>query len=345
MEYTCFQQRPTRDTRRSHSYWYVIPKPVVAPEGLTTETYLFKAIATEAKTDPSLEKSELFNSQVKVGFDGNDAYIQGLSIDEPDLWVKASKNEAGQYVIPANQYMGVFEIWGYTFQYFWTAVDAEGNMVETVLDFDSEKSQFSTAQTLVLNGEANTLDPYFTFTDVSITKLVEVAATPVTPTFENYVFDKEQGYNYITLTIPNTSTEGEVLLVDKLFYTIWIVKDGQEKPYIFTADLYSEDFNEDMTEIPYAHDGYDVYGKGEKIYFEDTPEELATWSKVGVQTIYYGGGERRTSEIAWAEMATDIQTVNADKNGKAVIYNLNGQRVETVKKGLYIVNGHKVVVK
>lgn len=154
-----------------------------------------------------------------------------------------------------------------------------------------------------------------------------------------------QGYNYITLTIPNTSTEGEVLLVDKLFYTIWIVKDGQEKPYIFTADLYSEDFNEDVTEIPYAHDGYDVYGKGEKIYFEDTPGELATWSKVGVQTIYYGGGERRTSEIAWAEMATDIQTVNADKNGKAVIYNLNGQRVETVKKGLYIVNGHKVVVK
>ena len=333
------------ETNKSEISWYEIPKPVVAPEGLAVENYAFKATATEAKSDPSQEKAEPYTSQIKIGFDGDDVYIQGLCPDMAELWVKATKNEAGKYVIPANQYMGNYEFLGYVFPYYWTAVDEEGNMVETVLDYDSEKGQFTSAQTLILNGGADGLDPYITFTDVIITKLEEVAATPANPTVEAYVFNKNQGYNNILLNIPTVGTEGEDLILGKLFYILWIMKDGQEQPYTFSAALYDMDFNEDVTEVPYTHDGYDVYLGGKKIYLEETPEELATWMKVGVQSIYYGAGERRTSEIAWCEITTDIKSIDADKNGKAVIYNLNGQRVETAKKGLYIVNGHKVVVK
>ena len=39
---------------------------------------------------------EAFTNQVQVGFDGDDAYIQGIAADCPELWVKATKNEAGQ---------------------------------------------------------------------------------------------------------------------------------------------------------------------------------------------------------------------------------------------------------
>jgi hypothetical protein len=35
------------------------------------------------------------------------------------------------------------------------------------------------------------------------------------------------------------------------------------------------------------------------IIFNETKDELATWSKIGVQTIYRGGGEERKSEINW----------------------------------------------
>ena len=56
-----------------------------------------------------------------------------------ELWVKATKNEAGKYVIPANQFMGSVSFWMSDIECYFTAVDAEGNMIDAVLDFDSEK--------------------------------------------------------------------------------------------------------------------------------------------------------------------------------------------------------------
>ena len=49
-------------------------------------------------------------------------------------------------------------------------------------------------------------------------------------------------------------------------------------------------------------------------------------------------------EIVFAGEATGINTVKAVADGEA-IYNLNGQRVKSAKKGLYIVGGKKVMVK
>ena len=40
-----------------------------------------------------------------------------------------------------------------------------------------------------------------------------------------------------------------------------------------------------------------------------------------------------------------VKTAEAIDLNNAVIYNLNGQRVEKAQKGLYIINGKKVVVK
>ena len=298
-----------------------VAKPVEAPDGLTTEVYVFSATAVEATSDPADAVEVPYNIQVKVGFAGNDAYIQGLSADAPELWVKATKNEAGQYVIPANQFMGVLSIWGglFTFNYYFTAVDAEGNLVDAVLDYDAEKSQFTTAQTLVLNEGEDTLEPYITFTNVTIEKFIEVAATPVDPIFEGtYFFDS---YPSIYCSLPTVGTNGEMLNLDKLFYTVWYEKDGVQKPYTFTAAAYEGDFTEDVTEVPYAHDGYDLYKGGEIVYFEETLEELSTWTKVGIQTIYYGAGEARKSEVVWGYNDAFIPSeVVVNEDGHATFY-------------------------
>ena len=45
------------------------------------------------------------------------------------------------------------------------------------------------------------------------------------------------------------------------------------------------------------------------------------------------------------EVPTGINGFTAEKQNDATIYNLNGQRVEKVQKGLYIINGKKVMVK
>ena len=326
-----------------------VPTPVEAPEDLETETYIFKAMAVVAQSDPEDEASEPYSAQIEVGFDGDDVYIQGLASDAPELWVKATKNEAGQYVIPASQYMGVLSIWGglFTFDYYFTAVDAEGNLVDAVLDFDAEKSQFTTSQTLMLNESATDLEPYVTFTDVTITKFVEVAATPVDPVAEStgILYDT---YPYAYFSIPAVGTNGEALNLSKLFYTVWIEKDGVQQAYTFKAEDYYYDFSEDVVEVPYTYDGEDFYYGGEVVYFEEEIAEFQTWSKIGIQSIYYGCGEKRTSNVVWMDNseATGISNIPADmKAGKAVIYNINGQRLDAPRKGLNIINGKKVVMK
>ena len=45
------------------------------------------------------------------------------------------------------------------------------------------------------------------------------------------------------------------------------------------------------------------------------------------------------------EVPTGISGFTAEKQNNATIYNLNGQRVEKAQKGLYIINGKKVMVK
>ncbi len=48
--------------------------------------------------------------------------------------------------------------------------------------------------------------------------------------------------------------------------------------------------------------------------------------------------------MAWGK-ATGIRSAHSEKSSEAIIYNLNGQRVKTLGKGLYIVNGKKVILK
>ena len=49
--------------------------------------------------------------------------------------------------------------------------------------------------------------------------------------------------------------------------------------------------------------------------------------------------------IVFDDETTGIGSVNSEENKAKEIYNLQGQRVDTLKKGLYIVNGKKVMVK
>jgi hypothetical protein len=53
------------------------------------------------------------------------------------------------------------------------------------------------------------------------------------------------------------------------------------------------------------------------------------------------------SRVAWifADGTTGIKTTNLTNDTNETIYNLNGQRVAAPQKGLYIVNGKKVIMK
>ena len=300
-------------------YGYVEPTPIVAPEGLVTEPYIFSAMQQENGE----EGPEAYSYQTKVGFDGDDVYIKGLSDNTAEMWIKATKNEAGKYVIPANQYLGQLDFLGLiTYDYYLAACDEQLNAVDIVLDFDAENSKFTTDQIVVLNGSQTEWDPYQTFTEVSLTKFIEVAATPADPTVDGLKFNAT--YPSASFTVPAVGTNGEILNLEKLFYTIWVEKDGKQQPYTFTAAAYKEDFDEDVTEVPYTHSGWDFYSGGERVYFEEAVEELETWSRVGIQTIYYGAGEVHKSNIAWGFNETFIPTeIVVTQEGYATFYDAN----------------------
>lgn len=327
------------EENKSEIFWFDMPvkeEPVVAPEGLVTEAYSFNATALEYDSEGANEP-EAYSIIIQVGFDGDDVYFKGLAQDMPELWVKATKNAEGKYVIPASQYMGELEFYNYTFPYYWTATDAEGNLVDAVLDFNAETSTFTTSQTLALNAVKDELDYYMLYNDVIITKFNEVAATPATPTFDKFEIAEEVGYSTVYFDAPATDVDGNLLNTEKLFYTLWIEKDGEQKPYVFTAALYPKDFEEDVTEVPYKHDGYDIMSGG-IVYLEDEIAELQSWTKVGVQSIYYGAGERRTSGIAWSDgsIETGIFDINT-ADGNVRFYDMQGRNVEKSHKGLTIV--------
>ena len=319
-----------------------VPTAVEAPEGLVTDTYIFQARSEKPYYDPAD-----LTLWVKAGFDGDDVYIQGLASDynssTSELWVKATKNEAGQYVIPANQFMGSVAFWMSTIDCYFTAVDAQGNMVDAVLDYDAEKCQFTTDQPLVINTSLTELNPQQTFTGVTITKFNEVAATPADPTMNSLTFDEWS--HYITFYIPQVGTEGETLNPQKLFYTIWIQGVDGVNPYVFSPDMYWG-FDGDTTELPWSQ-YYSTWDNAHSIYFYDDAAVFEGWAKVGVQSIYYGGDEVRKSAISWIETPfyTGIDNITTGQTTGKAIYNISGQRIVAPAKGLNIINGQKVMIK
>ena len=70
--------------------------------------------------------------------------------------------------------------------------------------------------------------------------------------------------------------------------SIWVEKDEEvQEQLTLTTDLY-EKLEADMTEIPYLFtDDYDIYTYGARVYLNQSEEEIASWKKLGVQSIYY----------------------------------------------------------
>ena len=341
-------------------YWtdMFIYKGLPVTETLETETYLFLAqqlveaedddvvfarmFAADDDDDDPVYDLEDYSFQTEVGFDGNDVYFHGFSDDTAEYWIKGTLSDDGKTVtIPSGQYLGSYSFWGYVFDYYITAVgeDENGDAVleDIVLNYNAATHTFTANddQFIVINGLEEELYPYQIFSNVEISKMADVAAIPADPAIENYDFENSQGFNKINATIPAMDTDGNELIKKNLYYTIWFEKDGDVQQYTFTADLYGYDFEEDVTEVCYNYDGYDFWKGGETIYLEDDPEELATWTKVGIQSIYYGGGKVNTSNIVWANITTGINNVNA-ANSTAVYYDLQGRKVTAAQKGLLI---------
>ena len=325
------------------------PEAVEVPSSLTTNTYSFQAyrILMSEGTEGAEDEGDIlffpYKYQVQVGFSGKDVYFNGFSVDTSEMWAKGTLSDDGTTVtIPANQYMGIVKGYSQNYKYFITGVDEEGNMTDLVFQYDAEKGTFVTEQFMALNSSSSELNPYLWLISVSMLKLEDFAATPATPkwmqSLDIYVGQNGE-YYYIAFDIPDYDTEDHELIDSKLYYTLWIEKNGKAEPLTLTADLYNYDFDEDVVEIPFVHDGYDVYYGGEMVFLNFTVEEMKTWKKIGIQSVYYGGNERKESSIVWSDLPADLTTgiANVGKaQGEAVCFDLMGRQINGQAKGLVI---------
>ena len=329
------------------------PEAIVAPEGLETTEYAF--VADEMQTDYETGGyiPVPYVSHVMIGFDGQDVYFQNLSEYTPEGWAKGTLSDDGKTItIPANQYVGSTGDEAYHDDYFVTATNDAGELLDIVFDYDATAGRLTTDQMVCVNSAAKRLYPFLRLNNVVISKKTEVAATPADPKVTG--FNGLYSYYNVHFDIPATGTQGEDLLTTKLSYKVWIEKDGHEQVLVFSPDDYAG-LESAMEEIPYNFKlGWDIYTKGTTIILNQGDDELLSWTKLGIQSIYRGGGQENVSNIDWFDLAayyrdngiTSISTAVLPGKDDGLWYNLNGQQVERpAKGGLFFHNGRKVLVK
>ena len=239
-----------------------------------------------------------------IGFHDNDVYLQGLCSYLPQAWIKGTRN-GNTVTFAAGQYFGAATGADYSeYPMYFGGSDAsiltatDVNMTDVMMTID-EKGNLTTDAWLIVNPSEDIADPYVILTSNTIVKLQDKAATPAMPSIVEFLPYSADGYAGVSMDIPTTDVNGEPIMISKLYYKIYSDIEKDIQPIVFTADEHFY-INEDMTEIPYTFtDDYDIqYGGYAAYWYHDTKD----FNRIGVQTIYRGGGEEHASEICWFDI-------------------------------------------
>ena len=197
------------EEKKSEIFWYTIKEyggneggdteDITIPAGVETSDYVFSANALENGREEATPRE----AEMKVAFDGNDVYFQGFVVDLPEKWAKGTLSEDGKTVtIPSLQYLGQQNImdW-FIFDYYLTAVDAEGHNTDIVFNYDADTQKFTTNQTIVLTDKT---EPDWTFTNVVIAKPGSTGIEHINTTKDN----KDTWYNLKGVRIAQPTEKG-----------------------------------------------------------------------------------------------------------------------------------------
>ena len=83
-------------------YYPISETPLTPPEGLVTEEYILTTANYVYEWEP-------YTAVVKVGFDGDDMWLQGISEFLPDAWIKGTR-EGNTVTFPNPQLLGSYEV-------------------------------------------------------------------------------------------------------------------------------------------------------------------------------------------------------------------------------------------
>ena len=313
------------------------PDPIAAPDIVTTEWY-FKSQSLAEDEETGELTGEDYTLHVQVGIAGNDVFVKGLSEDIPEGWVKGTLDpETKKVTFPTGQHIGSYVYWFWQFEYFLLGYGPNG-VQDIVMDYDAEAKTLTMDPNcwMLINANWLLVDPNLILADVTMQEIQDVAATPAQP---EIVASTLSGTSYpnISVEVPDTDVEGNPLLTGKLTYQYWTEVDGVQAPLTLDPSEYYE-LTEPMTEIPYSFtDDWDIYPY--RLYLN---QDISNWKKIGIQSIYRGGGAENKTEVSWktiANFSVDPE-FDSSKGGISIKTKaLEGEKVTVTVKPL---NGYKV---
>lgn len=343
---------------QGYSNWNTTFKPVDTntlriPDGAETEDWHLKYQELEYEV---IDGDRIVHCAVV----GDKFYLQGLSEGNPQSCIVGTV-KGDRISFPSGQFLGIYN--GYL-TYFCGAAYEKKRVYDEYFGMDMDKTFYTVyddyevgydSQAKVIVGERDeailVAEGYPEsgeiihcdyFCNFNISLYHDFSAMPVTPTVKNfYDYMDSYGYNGINLEISTFDADNNFLNPEKLFYILWMKRDGVAEKYTFGSDKYvgltAADITS-MTEVPYLFectdaDGYvEISQAGRAIVLhEDVPDEI------GVQSVYYGGSQRQETPVSWLKIKSGIDSLEKSDAMPVEIYSVNGTRLHDFNRGVNIV--------
>lgn len=292
------------------------------PASATPQPYVMRYTDSQTQTETM--------RRVSACFDGEDFYLQGLSISSQEDIFKGTIS-GNTVTIPANQVLKNVS-W-----YWWRLAEAT---------LDAASDQLVLNQNIVFtlgeDGRTLTMQPqsdYLIEVDYRITSLQKACngvsllpvaddkpAKPAAPSFMALdYYNKDLQIAHVV--IPNTDTEGNYINEEKLAYRFYI--DGE----LFTFKPGDYDVESSMTDIPYSYaNNTDIYNNTtyRSIFFRN----LDGKKKIEIESVYTVDGVATPSDRVVKNLVSGIGETHAGKQPKEIRYtDLQGRRIVSPAKG------------
>ena len=290
---------------------------------------------------------------VKLGIDGETAWLGRLTTNMPDHWIKGEikggLKDGAKVVFPNTQYLGIDTI---TRSYMYVSsakfapavndMGVEYDSVYIVKDpieftYDTQSGSFSSRGAIAVHKSAEDLRPTHVLDYYGVPQInpwVFDDAEPLPPIFTGYMpWDSKEQYAGVEFKISYYSVLQEYMEPSRLYYNFYI--DGELQTFKPGEYKFLE---EEMTDVPYAYkDQYDFYQLDEnnrRLYFYKEPKH-----SLGLEAIYVDkNGKRYRSGITeYLLDETGVNSTTEAKSVKSVEYtDLSGRRIARPTNGVYV---------
>jgi len=315
-EYSCYGEMFSISLTKGELEVYDL---VTLPSNAEPIQYSFSAKIPDDPEDLNTTYRDVVRN-VFVAFVGNDVYLSGTCDIFEENWVKGTR-DGNKITFAANQFVGVYD----SYLNFFFSPD-----YDVVFDYDESTGTLSTAHFQIITNDLIWSD----YSNVVLTKIVEVAGTPQDPSI-SYVGEDTYGDNFMEYNLPTLDTNGNPMITSKLYAEFFYKDGGAAKALVFTPDYY-RNLTDDLTRVRYDFtEDYDFYQGAAYLNMD-----ISDWTEVGVKSIYLGGGEEHATEIQWYTLTDDeadgIESLNVTNGSTVVTYDLSGRKVSDDAKGLLI---------